>query len=221
MIVIVIALASCSSKSNLPKESIKNVKEVVREKNNDLSMKIEGYSFNLESKLKTSLPLIDNLTSCPVWHNEVKMGESNYKLYNFSESDRNLEEPTPTYVAECDVDSNTGKYVLILAKFSNSDEVAKSVKAAFKDNEGYLYLGLPTSIKLGNNNQLEDFELYKTQVATDDCGISSPELLDTDCPSGNAVFYKIGAYIVILSQRFENDYNGSTYPIDDFKEFYP
>jgi len=205
-ITIAILLASCSSKIDTKPEQDTPVIE-----NSDFTMKLEGYTFNLEQKLLKSVSSMDSLSECPIWNNNPDLELKNFRMYDVSGESADNQFIVPKHIAFCDFDTAEGRYVLILAQYNSPDLVNKALKNALQmDADNYVYLGLPTGLVLEDNKQLANFVIKEGSISTDDCGVTDPEVLDTGCPSGLASYMRVNQYLIILSQRFELNYNPTT-----------
>lgn len=215
LVMVILTLTSCSHTQKLDPASKhtserKNLNPEVE--NSDNSMKIEGLTFNLKKTLVSSEGAEIEKSSCPIYFAENALVESqNFKVYDVSGESANGSYIVPQKIAFCDLNFESEKYVLILASYTNGNDINDAVKAAFDGQaDAFLYLGLPTGLTVKQKIKLQNLEIYDGSVSTDDCLPDSAEFSDTECPTGLASYFRVNNFLVILSQRVVKGYTPSS-----------
>ena len=108
----------------------------------------------------------------------------------------------PAVTAYCQFEFNESPFTMIISQYKSAEEVKAGIKEAVKTN-GYLYLGVPSSIY--NAKFIKDNNIYQASISTDDCGMDGEEYMDTGCPQGDSVFYQKNNSLIILANRFEKN----------------
>ena len=202
-------LTSCAvEQPRTPKTEIKDKIQNSIAENNDLTLKAEGLAYNFKSTIEKYNVDKNIQSSCPIYiPDSVSVKKSNFRLYDVSAESADNQFTIPRTVAFCNLDLDGEKYVLILASYLNSGDIDKALANAFESNgEKFIYLGLPTGLIINNSESLENLRMIDGKVSTDDCVFDSPEFSDSDCPSGQATYFRVDGFLVVLTQRVAKGY---------------
>ena len=115
---------------------------------------------------------------------------------------------SPVFTEICKINYQGQSYVVTVAEFNSRQSVVSALNALADKNQGFLYLGIPTSF-INSKVPVENQPLAGV-VSTDDCGMAGTEIMDENCAQGFALLKWSNNRVVVISDMFTNNHTPIT-----------